>query len=314
METKAVLKKCVGAARRWRSCACAGQLIPDQTVLINAIPLLEAKDSSEIENIVTTNDDLFREASLVDGRRRPGHQGGAALPHGALSRAIRTLSERPLTTRTVIEICRDHQGRRPRHSRDARHHAAATRSPARSIYTPPEGADRLRDAARQLGAVPATSRRDLDPLVRMAVLHYQFEAIHPFTDGNGRTGRILNILCLIQDGLLDLPTLYLSRHILRTRGDYYRLLAGVTTAGRLGAVDALHARCGRGDRAAGRTGKIIAHPRPDGRRRPRYVRTQAPEDLLARAGRADLQRSPTAASPTWSSADIAKRASGLDAT
>ena len=96
----------------------------------------------------------------------------------------------------------------------------------------------------------------------MAILHYQFEAIHPFPDGNGRTGRILNILSLIQDGLLDLPTLYLSRYILKTRGDYYRLLGRVTSHGRMGALDSLHAGSRRRDLGVDNTedqGGEVAH-------------------------------------------------------
>ena len=93
------------------------------------------------------------------------------------------------------------------------------------IYTPPEGEARLREMLANWERF-AHESPEIDPLVRMAVLHYQFEAIHPFPDGNGRTGRILNILSLMQDGLLDLPTLYLSRYILKTRGEYYRRLGG----------------------------------------------------------------------------------------
>jgi Fic family protein len=98
------------------------------------------------------------------------------------------------------------------------------------IYTPPEGQPRLAALLANWERY-ANAGDDIDPLVRMAVLHYQFEAIHPFTDGNGRTGRILNVLSLIQAGLLDIPTLYLSRHIVRTKADYYRLLQGVTARG-----------------------------------------------------------------------------------
>jgi len=97
------------------------------------------------------------------------------------------------------------------------------------IYTPPEGEPRLRDLlANWERFLHDESGSDIDPLIRMAVCHYQFEAIHPFTDGNGRTGRVINVLFLIQEGLLTLPILYLSRHILATRFDYYRLLLDVT--------------------------------------------------------------------------------------
>jgi len=98
------------------------------------------------------------------------------------------------------------------------------------IYMPPDGADRLRNLLSNWERY-LNDESDIDPLIKMAVLHYQFEAIHPFPDGNGRTGRILNILSLIQAGLLDIPTLYLSRHILRTKAEYYARLQGVTQRG-----------------------------------------------------------------------------------
>ena len=95
----------------------------------------------------------------------------------------------------------------------------------------PSGVTTPVDACPTMSGPMHSESSDLDPVIRMAVQHYQFEAIHPFSDGNGRTGRILNILCLIQDKLLDLPILYLSRHILATRSDYYRLLGDVTQNG-----------------------------------------------------------------------------------
>ncbi|MEQ1710454.1 MAG: Fic family protein [Hyphomicrobium sp.] len=228
VETKAVLKRCVGARAAIAELRRAGELIPDQAVLINTIPLLEAKDSSEIENIVTTNDALFREAS--QGEDSGDVAAKEALRYrSALYNGYESLKDRPLTTRTAIDICSEIKGM----AMDVR------RTPGTQlkntftgevIYTPPEGADRLRDLLGNWERF-ANAEDDIDPLVRMAVLHYQFEAIHPFLDGNGRTGRILNVLVLIQAGLLDIPTLYLSRHIVRTKGDYYRLLQGVTLRG-----------------------------------------------------------------------------------
>jgi Fic family protein len=228
VESRAVLKKCVGARAALAGLQRAGQLIPDQSVLIHVIPMLEAKSSSEIENIVTTNDDLFRQASLDE------HTADAATKEAlryrtALFEGYKSLSERPITTRTIVDICRTIKSV----GLDIRATPGTTLRNSHTnetIYTPPEGADRLRTLLANWEKF-LNEPTDLDPVVKMAILHYQFEAIHPFTDGNGRTGRVLNILCLVQDKLLDMPTLYLSRHILRTRGDYYRLLAGVTTAG-----------------------------------------------------------------------------------
>jgi Fic family protein len=228
IETKAVLKRCASARAELAELRVAGQLIPDQMVLINTIPLLEAKDSSEIENIVTTNDALFREASEVGSSDDPAAR-EAIRYRAALYRGLESLKERPLSTRTAIEICRTIKAV----DLDIRRTPGTTLKntfTGEVIYTPPEGEGVIRDLLANWERF-LNEATDLDPLVRMGVLHYQFEAIHPFPDGNGRTGRILNILCLIQDGLLDVPTLYMSRHIVRTKGEYYRLLSRVTEAG-----------------------------------------------------------------------------------
>lgn len=228
VESKAVLKRCVGARAALAGLQKAGQLIPDQSVLIHVITMLEAKSSSEIENIVTTNDDLFRQASLDEDTADPATK-EALRYRTALFEGYQALSERPITTRSIVDICRTLKAV----ALDIRATPGTTLRNSHTnetIYTPPEGADRLRSLLANWERF-LNEPSDLDPVVKMAILHYQFEAIHPFTDGNGRTGRVLNILCLVQDKLLDLPTLYLSRHILRTRGDYYRLLAGVTATG-----------------------------------------------------------------------------------
>jgi Fic family protein len=228
IESKAVLKKCVGARAALAGLQRAGQLIPDQSVLIHVIPMLEAKASSEIENIVTTNDDLFRQASLQEDTADPATK-EALRYRTALFEGFKTLSERPITTRTAVDICRTLKAV----GLDIRATPGTTLRNSHTnetIYTPPDGADRLRTLLANWEKF-LNEPTDLDPVVKMAILHYQFEAIHPFTDGNGRTGRVLNILCLVQDKLLDMPTLYLSRQILRTRGEYYRLLAGVTNSG-----------------------------------------------------------------------------------
>lgn len=225
LETKAVLKRCVTARAAVAELRRAGELIPDQSVLINTIPLLEAKDSSEIENIVTTNDALFREASQVEDGGDPAAK-EALRYRAALFSGYETLKTRPLTARTAIDICSRIKGV----DMDVRKTPGTQLKNSFTgevIYTPPDGQQRLRDLLGNWETF-ANAQDDIDPLVRMAVLHYQFEAIHPFLDGNGRTGRILNILVLIQAGLLDIPTLYLSRHIVRTKADYYRLLQGVT--------------------------------------------------------------------------------------
>lgn len=225
LETRPVLKRCVSARTALAELRLAGHLIPDQRVLIHAIPNLEARASSAIENIVTTNDALFRHVSLGDHDATPATK-EAARYRIALYEGVEALKGRPLSTRIAVNLCRAITGI----DLDVRRTPGATLANSHTgevIYTPPEGETRLREMLANWEAF-ANGSPELDPLVRMAILHYQFEAIHPFPDGNGRTGRILNILGLIQDGLLDSPTLYMSRYIFNTRGDYYRLLGRVT--------------------------------------------------------------------------------------
>jgi Fic family protein len=226
VDTRPVLKKWGLARTALAELRLAGQIIPDQSVLISVIPLLEAKDSSEIENIVTTNDALFREASLGDDEGDPAAK-GALRYRTALYHGLESLKVRPLSARTATEICRLLTGV----DLDVRNIPVtlSNEPTTAAIYTPPQEEARLRGLLSNWETYLHSQEDGLDPLIRMAVLHYQFEAIHPFPDGNGRTGRILNVLTLIESGLLDLPTLYLSRHILRTRGDYYRLLGRVTS-------------------------------------------------------------------------------------
>jgi Fic family protein len=225
IENREILRKTVTAARALAELRQAGRLIPNQSVLINTIPLLEAHDSSEIENVVTTTDALFRLAARenvhADSTAKEAYRCRTAMRLG-----FEDLQERPLGTNTAVLV----------YQALLNTTAGIRQVPGTCIgnpvtgeidYTPPEGEslirDRLSDWERFLHAPDG-----LDPLIRLAMMHYQFEAIHPFTDGNGRTGRILNLLYLIQSGLLDIPVLYLSRYILRRRSDYYELLLDVT--------------------------------------------------------------------------------------
>lgn len=225
LETRAVLKRCIEARTALAELKQAAELIPNQTVLINTIPLLEAKDSSEIESIVTTTDLLFQHAQEGDGHADPATK-EALRYRKALHQGFLSLAERPLSTGTAVEICRTLKGVNMDIRRVPGTQLANDRT-GEVIYTPPDGEDNLRDLLANWERF-LHNETDLDPLVRMAVGHYQFEAIHPFTDGNGRTGRVLNTLYLIQEGLLNLPILYLSRYIIAHRADYYRLLLDVT--------------------------------------------------------------------------------------
>lgn len=226
VETKTVLKLCIEARAALAELKQAGELIPNQTILINIIPLLEAKDSSEIENIVTTTDKLFQHAQGHDDHA--DHATKEALRYRtALYQGVQSIQERPLNTLTAIEICQTIKGV----ALDIR---ATTGTALKNsytgavIYTPPNGQETIRNLLSNLDQF-LHYNEDIDPLIKMAVAHYQFEAIHPFVDGNGRTGRILNILYLMDQQLLTLPILYLSRFIIQNKAKYYELLLSVTT-------------------------------------------------------------------------------------
>ena len=228
LESRAVLKACIEARAALAELKQAAELIPNQAMLINTIPLLEAKDSSEIENIVTTTDQLFQYAqSPAQGQDNADPATKEALRYRtALHRGYQSLKDRPLCTATAVDVCRTLKGV----DMDIRRTPGTQLINDRTgevIYTPPEGEARLRDMLANWERF-LHNQTELDPLIRMAVGHYQFEAIHPFTDGNGRTGRVINILYLIQEELLNLPILYLSRHVIAYKADYYGLLLGVT--------------------------------------------------------------------------------------
>ena len=227
IETKAILKKCIEATRQLEGLRQAAKRMPNQDVLINSIPLREARDSSAIENIVTTNDNLFQFANIglehADPTTREVLRYRTALRNG-----FENLKSRPLTVQTALTICRTIKN----YDLDIRSipgTALENKTTGEIIYTPPEGASLIRDKLSNWERF-LHEEVAIEPLVRMAVAHYQFEAIHPFPDGNGRTGRALNILYLIDKQLLDLPILYLSRHINANRDSYYKLLRGVTTS------------------------------------------------------------------------------------
>ncbi len=226
LETKAILKACIEARAALAELRISGQLIPNQAVLINSIPLLEAQASSEIENIVTTTDRLFRFANETDGQADAATK-EALRYRTALYQGFRMLDRRPVSTTVAIEVCRTIKGI-DLDVRSTPGTALLNDTTGAVIYTPPEGKtlllDKLANWERYIHDAV-----DIDPLIRLAVMHYQFEAIHPFTDGNGRTGRVLNLLYLVDKGLLDIPVLYLSRYIIRNKPAYYRRLLAVTT-------------------------------------------------------------------------------------
>jgi Fic family protein len=229
IETKAVLKKAISAGRALAELKGLGETIPNQSILVNSIILQEAKASSEVENIITTNDALFRafsaKTSQIDASTKEVLRYREALWEG-----FNALRERALiTTNLFVRIVQTIRGNEAgiRNTPGTKVSNAAT---GEVIFTPPEGETVIRDKLENLEEY-IHGQDTTDPLVKLAVIHYQFEAIHPFTDGNGRTGRIVNILYLVLEGLLDLPVLYLSKHIIEEKSEYYRLLRSVTAGG-----------------------------------------------------------------------------------
>ena len=229
LETKAVLKQAIAANRALAELKGAGDSIPNQSVLVRLIGLQEAKLSSEIENIVTTNDELYR-AFADNGGRTDSHTKEVLSYNTALWQGYDSLKAgRPLSTSLFEELVRTIK----------RNDAGVRETPGtrivtgdgEAVYTPPEGELLLKDKLANLEQF-IHADDGLDPLVKLAVLHYQFDAIHPFSDGNGRTGRILNILYLVEVGLLDIPILYLSRYIINHKSDYYTGLRCVTEESR----------------------------------------------------------------------------------
>lgn len=224
LDTKTVLKQCIKSSAALAELKQAAELIPNQAMLINTLPLLEARASSEIENIVTTTDKLFQHIQ-ADDKADPATK-EALRYRRALFEGFQSLQDRPLTTRTAEAICSQIKGREMA-VRKVPGTALQNDRTGEIIYTPPAGETVIRDLLANWERFMHDAT-ELDPLIRMAVGHYQFEAIHPFADGNGRTGRVLNSLFLIQEGLLTLPILYLSRYIIQHKADYYRLLHQVT--------------------------------------------------------------------------------------
>ena len=225
-ESPAILKKLAISSRRLAELKGIAGSIPNQAILINTLGLQEAKDSSEIENIITTHDELFKDDVLPDAFANP-----AAKEVLRYRQALRVGFEQVkrsglLTANHIIEIQaeleRNNAGFRKLPGTELKDSGGQT------VYTPPQEPAEIVALMRDLERFINDSELfAVDPLIKMALIHHQFESIHPFYDGNGRTGRILNVLYLVKEGLLDIPVLYLSSHIVRTKADYYRLLQTV---------------------------------------------------------------------------------------
>ncbi len=225
-EGPALLRKLTMASRKLAELKGVAATIPNQNILISTLGLQEAKDSSAIENIVTTHDELFRDAAFP-----------ASVAQSAAKEVLRyrqalnvgfglVTTHGLLLTNHLLQI----QAELEQNSAGLRRlpGTALKNSAGETVYTPPqEPAEIVRLMGELERFINDDSLFDADPLIKMALIHYQFESIHPFYDGNGRTGRIVNVLYLVKQGLLENPVLYLSRAIVRHKADYYRLLQAV---------------------------------------------------------------------------------------
>jgi Fic family protein len=226
IESTAVLKKTASAGRALAELKGLGSAIPNQAMLIDSILLQESRSSSEIENIVTTTDALFKAFTA------PTASADAATKEvlryrEAIWVGFKRLERRPiLSTNVFIEIYQTIKETRAS-IRTTPGTKISNDATGETVYTPPGGERIIRDKLKNLEDF-IHDKSDLDPLIKLAIIHYQFEAIHPFTDGNGRTGRIINILFLVMNGLLDLPVLYMSKYIIENKTNYYELLRNVT--------------------------------------------------------------------------------------
>ncbi len=227
LETKKVLRKCSQANRYLAELKGISSTIPNQNILINTLSIQEAKDSSEVENIITTHDDLFKENLFTEFLSDTSAKEVRYYTF-ALKRGYELVSqENLLTNNMIIEIQslleRNKTGFRKMPGTELKNNQTG-----KIVYIPPQKEEDIQSFMKNLEwYINDDHASNTDYLIKMAVIHYQFESIHPFYDGNGRTGRILNILYLVQKRLLDIPVLYLSRYIIEHKNDYYRLLQEV---------------------------------------------------------------------------------------
>ena len=229
LESRAILKACIPAMTELSKANALIKMLPNETVLVNTLPLQEARRSSEIENVVTTNDELYR-AMTSDENRIDSNTKEVLRYREALWEGIRHIREgSTLNIQLFEQIC----SRILDEKMQVRSGPVVieNRATQQLIYRPPTGYGNLIRLLTNLERFINDKTDGFQPLVKMAVMHYQFEAIHPFMDGNGRTGRILNILYLVYQGLLDVPMLYLSRFFIENRNDYYQYLREVTENG-----------------------------------------------------------------------------------
>ncbi len=229
IETKAVLKQLSQSNRFLAELKGISKTIPNQSILIATVPLLEAKDSSAIENIITTHDELYKESLFEGIVKNPATKEVQNYATALRLGYEKILSQKLFTNNIILEIqsviVKNNAGFRKLSGTEMKNDVTGE-----TVYIPPQSYDEIIDLMANLEKVINDDAFcPVDPLIKMSIIHYQFESIHPFYDGNGRTGRIVNVLYLVYKGLLDIPVLYLSRYIIQNKSDYYKLLQKVRT-------------------------------------------------------------------------------------
>lgn len=225
LESTKVLRKTISASRALAQLNGAITNLPNPKLFLDTIHLQEAKASSEIENILTTNDDLYK--SVIANKKFDNLASKEVISYkDALWYGLEQIKAKPfITTNLCIEIMQ----RIKQNTLSIRTNPGTTLSNTKGevIYTPPTGEEVIREKLKNLETF-INKDTSLDPLIKLALLHYQFEAIHPFSDGNGRTGRVLLLLYLKIEKLLDIPAIYLSEYIIQNKSEYYKRLRQVT--------------------------------------------------------------------------------------
>jgi len=226
-ESKSVLKSLPSAHAALAELKGIASTIPNQTILINTLGLQEAKDSSAIENIITTHDDLYKSGLNLDSFKSLNAKEVQNYIN-ATKKGFELISKSGLlTVKIILKVQEELEGNKAGF-RKLPGTVLKSSSTGEIIYTPPQDPEEIKSLMSNLERfINDRSLCDFDPLIKLSIIHYQFESIHPFYDGNGRTGRIINILYLIHEKLQNLPILYLSKYIIKNKPDYYRLLQDV---------------------------------------------------------------------------------------
>lgn len=228
LETKEVLKQVNKANRKLAELKGVAQTIPNERILISSLTLQEAKDSSAVENIVTTQDDLYRAGLDTSYQFINAATKEVLFYREAINEGFRMVRNKDILTLNDIKRVQEILEQNSAGFRTTPGTQLKRENDGAVVYTPPQdGQEIIGFMANLEQFINDGEMSQLDPLIKMAIIHHQFESIHPFYDGNGRTGRIINILYLVISGLLDLPILYLSRYITRNKGEYYHLIQAI---------------------------------------------------------------------------------------